>query len=108
MFTSTGCTKRLLFKIQFSALIQTTYCIQFQWMQFHMFRSFSSSPMLIKLCVFTHSSFRSILMMNFKELRGVYKKSRPFQIQITNAYFINLRNLFASNYVKTEDLLLIG
>ena len=39
--------------------IQTTYCIQFQSMQFHMIRSFFSSSMCIKLCVFTHSSFKS-------------------------------------------------
>ena len=51
--------KRLPFQIQISALFQTTYCIQFQRMQFHMIRSFSSSPMCIKLCVFTHSSFKS-------------------------------------------------
>ncbi len=49
--------KKATFEIQISALIQTTYCIQFQRMQFHMIRSFS--PMCIKLRVFTHSSFKS-------------------------------------------------
>ncbi len=45
-------------QIQISALIQTTlvsFCIQFQKMQFHMIRSFSSCPRCIKLCVFVHS-----------------------------------------------------
>ena len=53
--------KKATIQIQISTLIQTTYCIQFQRMQFHiiMIRSFSSCPMCIKLCVFMHSSFKS-------------------------------------------------
>ena len=52
--------KTLPFQIQMSVLIQTTYCIQLPRIEFYMIRSFSSSPiMCIKLCVFTHASFRS-------------------------------------------------
>ena len=42
-----------------SQKMATFYCIQFQRMQFHMIRSFSSCAMCIKLCVFTHSSFKT-------------------------------------------------
>ncbi len=63
----TGCPKKgLAFQIQISALIQTTYCIQFQRMQFHMIRSFSSSPMRIKLCFLRIR--RSKVIVNFKGL----------------------------------------
>ena len=54
-----GSPKKSTFQIQISALIQTTYCIQFGCMQFHMIRCFSLSSMCIKLCVVTHSSFKS-------------------------------------------------
>ena len=56
------CPKKGYFQIQISALIQTTYCVQFQRMQFNLitsFSAFSSSPMCIILCVFTHSYFKS-------------------------------------------------
>ncbi len=55
-------------QIQISALNQTTYCIQFQRMQFHLVRSFSSCPcMCIKLSVFLRIR-RSKAIMNFKAL----------------------------------------
>ncbi len=54
-----GVPKKATFQNKISAVIQTTYCIQSQRMQFHMIRSFSSSPICIKLCVLTHSSFKS-------------------------------------------------
>jgi hypothetical protein len=63
----TGCPPKKA-TIQISALFQTTYCIQFQRMQFHMIRSFSSSSMCIKLCMFLRIRL-SKAIMNFKELQ---------------------------------------
>ena len=54
------------FQIQMSVVIQTTYCIQSQRMQFHTIRSFTSSPMCIKLCVFTHLWFKSDTMISLR------------------------------------------
>ena len=48
-----------LCRVSQKTLSRQSICIQFRRMQFHMIRSFSSSPMRIKLCVFTHSSFKS-------------------------------------------------
>jgi hypothetical protein len=60
-YRNTGCPKgRGSIQIQISALIQTTYCIQFQRMQFHVIKSFPSYPMCIKLCVVKgHYEFQS-------------------------------------------------
>jgi hypothetical protein len=49
--------KRMHFQIQISALIQTTYCISFQRVQFHMIRT-----MFLPIR-------RSKAIMNFKELQ---------------------------------------
>ena len=51
-------------QIQISAVIQTTHCIQFQRMQFHMIRSFCLCPMCKEACVFTIRSAKAIMNFN--------------------------------------------
>ena len=59
-----GVPKKATFQNKISAVIQTTYCIQSQRMQFYMIKSFSSSPICIN-CVFLRIP-RSKAIMNFK------------------------------------------